>query len=106
MHGLREKNPCDTTAKCVSDTNDHEVVIKAIFREIKVGSVPKSCTRLGKPNAGAARPIKVTMGTTTTTTTTISEKDNIMEKSKYVKQGPYQLRKTIVLLMISRSKNV
>ena len=95
MHGLCEENPCDKTAKCVRVTqlNDHdEVVIKAIFREIKVGSVPKSCSRLGKPNAGAARPIKVTMGTTTTT---ISEKDNIMEKSKYVIQGPDQLRKTI-----------
>ena len=48
-------------------------------------SVPKSVTRLGKPNAGA-RPIEVTMGT-------ISEKDNIMDNLKYLKQVPDHLRK-------------
>ena len=85
IHGLPEENSSDKTA--TSDTNDHEV-IKAIFREIKVGSVPKSFTRLGKPNAGA-RPIKVTMGT-------ISEKDNIMENLKYLKQAPDHLRKNSI----------
>ena len=82
IYGLPEENFSDKTAN--SDTNGHEG-IKAIFREIEVGSVPKSFTRLGKPNAGA-RPIKVTMGT-------ISEKDNIMENLKYLKQAPDHLRK-------------
>ena len=82
IHGLPEENSSDKTAN--SDTNDHEV-IKAIFREIKVGSVPKSFTRLGKPNAGA-RPIKVTMGT-------MSEKDNIMENLEVLKTSPRSLEK-------------
>ena len=59
-------------------------MIKAIFREINVGSVPKSFTRLGKPQG--ARPIKVTTGT-------ISENNNIMENLKYLKQAPDHLRK-------------
>ena len=65
-----------------SETNDPDV-IKALLQEMKVGSIPKSFTRIGKPNAGV-RPIEVTMGT-------ISEKDN-MENLKNLKQASYHLK--------------
>ena len=83
IHGLPEGNSSDKTAN--SGTNDPEA-IKALLQEIRVGSVPKSFTILGKPNVGVI-PINVTMGTT------ISEKDNTMGNLKNLKQAPDHFRK-------------
>ena len=82
IHGIPEGNSSEEAAN--SKTNDPEV-IKDLLQEIGVASVPKSFTRLGKPNAGV-RPIKVTMGT-------LSEKENIMNNLKNLKQAPDRFRK-------------